>query len=79
MKSVLQFLIRIPGLLAIGLVRLYQIFLSPIFGNQCRFTPTCSNYMIQAIQKYGALRGIWKGTFRIMRCHPWHPGGEDPP
>ncbi len=79
MKSLVKFIVSLPGLLVIGLVRLYQIFLSPLIGNQCRFTPTCSNYMIQAIEKYGVLRGMWKGMLRVMRCHPWHPGGHDPP
>ena len=79
MKSIFVFLISLPGRLCIVLLRLYQLTLSPLIGNQCRFTPTCSNYMIQAIEKYGALRGVWKGTWRILRCHPWHPGGHDPP
>ena len=63
----------------IGGVRLYQIFLSPIFGRQCRFTPTCSNYFIQAVRKYGPCRGALRGVLRICRCHPFHPGGYDPP
>ena len=60
-------------------VRLYQLTLSPFIGRSCRFTPTCSAYYIQAVQKYGALRGSLKGIRRICRCHPWHPGGYDPP
>ncbi|MEZ6092101.1 MAG: membrane protein insertion efficiency factor YidD [Pirellulaceae bacterium] len=60
-------------------IRLYQRTISPLLGPQCRFTPSCSQYTIEAIQKYGVLRGIWKGTCRIGRCHPWHPGGYDPP
>ena len=63
----------------IGGVRLYQIFLSPIFGRQCRFEPTCSHYFIGAVRKYGPLVGAWKGVWRICRCHPFHPGGDDPP
>lgn len=77
--NVLRWLIRLPGLTMIGLVRVYQRFLSPLLGNNCRFTPSCSQYMIEAIQKYGALRGSWKGVRRICRCHPCHPGGYDPP
>ncbi len=69
----------VPSRLLIGVVRLYQIFLSPIFGRQCRFTPTCSQYFILAVRKYGALRGGWRGVLRICRCHPFHPGGHDPP
>ncbi|RLS53393.1 MAG: membrane protein insertion efficiency factor YidD [Planctomycetota bacterium] len=60
-------------------VRLYQIFLSPIFGRQCRFDPTCSHYFIGAVRKYGPIIGVWRGICRIGRCHPWHPGGDDPP
>lgn len=45
----------------------------------CRFEPTCSQYMIEAIEKYGAMRGMLHGCLRILRCHPWHPGGYDPP
>ncbi len=65
--------------LAILLIRTYQRLLSPLLGNVCRFYPSCSNYTIGAIEKYGLLRGIWKGTKRICRCHPWNPGGYDPP
>ena len=75
----LSFVTRLPAWTAIALVRVYQVTLSPIVGQQCRFQPTCSHYMIGAIQKYGVIRGIWKGTLRIGRCHPWHPGGYDPP
>ena len=73
----LRWLFDLPALLLIGGVRLYQIFLSPIFGRQCRFWPTCSQYFIDAVKKYGAVRGSIKGTLRICRCHPWHPGGID--
>jgi putative membrane protein insertion efficiency factor len=69
----------LPAGLLIGLVRLYQLTLSPVLGRQCRFHPTCSQYFILAVQKYGALRGSWRGVRRILRCHPWHPGGEDWP
>jgi putative membrane protein insertion efficiency factor len=63
----------------VGMVRLYQWTISPLLGRRCRFTPSCSEYMIQAVHKYGALRGVWRGLLRICRCHPWHPGGFDPP
>lgn len=62
----------------VGLIRLYQLALSPWFGQQCRFTPTCSEYTRQAILKHGALKGAWLGLKRVGRCHPWHPGGHDP-
>jgi putative membrane protein insertion efficiency factor len=60
-------------------VRCYQVLLGPIMGGHCRFTPTCSHYFIEAVEKHGPLRGAGKGIARICRCHPWHPGGYDPP
>jgi putative membrane protein insertion efficiency factor len=63
----------------IGMVRLYQWTISPMLGPVCRFHPSCSEYFIQAVRKYGPLRGAWRGVCRIGRCHPWHPGGYDPP
>jgi hypothetical protein len=71
--------VSLPSCLLIGAVRLYQIFLSPILGRQCRYTPTCSQYFILAVKKYGAWRGAWRGMLRICRCHPFHAGGYDPP
>lgn len=75
----LRFLWDLPAWLLIGLTRVYQWTLSPIIGRQCRFTPSCSNYFIGAVRKYGAVRGAWRGVLRICRCHPFHPGGYDPP
>jgi putative membrane protein insertion efficiency factor len=70
--------------LLILLVRFYQVVLNPplrwIFGNNiCRFEPSCSHYMIQAIQKYGPFRGVPKGLWRLCRCNPFCEGGHDPP
>lgn len=62
-----------------GLIKIYQRLLSPLIGPACRFYPSCSNYTLQAIEKYGPLCGVWKGFRRILRCNPWHPGGYDPP
>lgn len=62
----------------IGLVRVYQVTLSRFLGGQCRFMPTCSQYAIDAINKYGAWRGGWKAAKRICRCHPWGGSGYDP-
>jgi putative membrane protein insertion efficiency factor len=62
----------------IGLIRFYQLVLSPFMGNQCRFTPTCSNFAREAVEKHGAIKGSWLAIRRISRCHPWHPGGHDP-
>jgi putative membrane protein insertion efficiency factor len=70
---------RLPALTIIAFVRVYQWTLSPIIGRQCRFQPTCSNYMIQAVEKYGAFRGTLKGIWRVIRCNPFCRGGYDPP
>jgi putative membrane protein insertion efficiency factor len=72
-------IVGLPSWTLILTVRLYQIFLSPLLGRNCRFRPTCSNYFIQAVLKYGALSGSLRGTWRIIRCNPFHPGGFDPP
>jgi putative membrane protein insertion efficiency factor len=68
-----------PSRLLIGAVRLYQIFLSPLLGQHCRFYPSCSRYFIASVEKHGAIRGAARGLLRICRCHPFHPGGYDPP
>jgi len=56
----------------------YRLLLSPFFGSQCRFYPSCSNYAREAIEIHGSLRGSWLAVTRILRCGPWHPGGTDP-
>lgn len=65
--------------LLIALVRGYQWCLSPLLGPHCRYTPTCSEYFVQAVRKYGPWSGAWRGLRRIARCHPFRPGGYDPP
>ena len=75
----LRTIARLPALAIIALVRVYQFTLSPIFGRQCRFQPTCSHYMIGAVEKHGAWRGFWMGIWRILRCNPFCRGGYDPP
>ncbi len=65
-------------LILIGLIRMYQLTLSRLFPPSCRFYPTCSEYTLQAIAKHGPLKGTWLGIRRILRCHPFHPGGYDP-
>jgi hypothetical protein len=70
-----------PGLTGRALVavlRLYKRYLSPLLPSACRFQPTCSEYMMQAIQDHGAARGAWMGLKRLARCHPLHSGGLDP-
>jgi putative membrane protein insertion efficiency factor len=64
--------------LILDLIRLYKMFLSPFLPPSCRFDPTCSEYTIQAVEKYGAFRGIWMGVKRICRCQPFSKGGSDP-
>ena len=62
----------------IWLIRAYQLLISPLFGNHCRFYPSCSQYAVEAINRYGVLMGGWLALRRVLRCHPWHPGGVDP-
>jgi hypothetical protein len=64
--------------LLIGLVRVYQYLISPLLGPRCRFHPSCSHYAVEAVEQHGALRGSWLALRRLLRCHPWHPGGYDP-
>ncbi|MTI93895.1 MAG: membrane protein insertion efficiency factor YidD [Firmicutes bacterium] len=64
--------------LMVIIIRLYQRVLSPLLGARCRFVPTCSEYGIQAYNKYGFFKGTYLTLRRIMRCHPFHPGGYDP-
>ena len=64
--------------LLLGVIRAYRYLLKPWWGNQCRFTPSCSEYAMGAIENHGALHGSWLATRRICRCHPWHAGGIDP-
>ncbi len=63
---------------ALFLLRCYKRFLSPLLPPMCRFEPTCSVYTMQAVEKYGVLRGVWLGMKRLGRCHPFNPGGWDP-
>jgi putative membrane protein insertion efficiency factor len=79
MRRFASMLWHLPATLLIGAVRIYQWTLSPLIGQHCRFQPTCSAYFILAVRKYGAIRGAWRGILRIGRCHPWNPGGYDPP
>ena len=79
LKNRARGILQIPALLAIGAVKLYQYLISPWLGRRCRFYPSCSQYFILSVQKFGLIRGFCKGTVRICRCHPWNPGGYDPP
>jgi len=62
----------------LGLIRIYQYFISPLMPKACRFHPSCSAYAYDAIRLHGVLKGISLGLWRILRCHPFHPGGYDP-
>jgi putative membrane protein insertion efficiency factor len=64
--------------IALKLIRGYQIVISPLFPPSCRYLPTCSNYGYEAIEKYGIIKGGWMAIRRILRCHPFRPGGYDP-
>ncbi len=79
LTTILCAIVRIPAWILIGMARVYQYTLSPILGRHCRFHPTCSVYFIEAVKKYGAIRGACRGIWRICRCNPWNPGGYDPP
>ena len=70
------------NLFLVSLIRLYKKYLSPLleylFGKGCRFTPTCSEYTIEALERFGTLKGLWMGIKRFLRCHPWGGSGFDP-
>ena len=75
----LRRLFHLPRLVLMGLVRVYQLIISPHLPSSCRYTPTCSNYAVQALQKYGAVKGTILAVWRILRCNPWARHGYDPP
>jgi putative membrane protein insertion efficiency factor len=64
--------------IVIATLGFYKRFLSPLLPSACRFYPTCSEYMMQAVEKHGVARGVWMGTKRLAKCHPFHAGGVDP-
>jgi len=79
MVKLVQWLRQFLVLLLILLVRFYQVCLGPLLPKVCRYYPSCSEYFVLSVQKYGPVRGTWKGICRICRCHPWSKGGFDPP
>jgi len=79
LSAVLRWPERLAIGLLVGLIWVYQRTVSPMLGNACRFEPSCSRYMVECLRKYGLFRGLAKGLRRVSRCHPWDPGGYDPP
>jgi uncharacterized protein len=71
-------MLLLPRRVLASLVRGYQLTISPLLPPSCRFTPSCSQYALEAITRHGALRGTWLAARRLIRCHPFHPGGFDP-
>jgi putative membrane protein insertion efficiency factor len=78
-RAALAFAARLGSRFALLLIRVYQLTLSPLLGKSCRFEPSCSRYTARCIELHGVGRGGWLGLRRIARCHPFHPGGFDPP
>ncbi len=68
---------RAAGSLLIGMVRGYQLLLSPLLPPSCRFYPSCSAYAVDALRRHGPLAGVWLTAMRLLKCHPFHPGGVD--
>ena len=77
MNRTLTFVWLLPRNLCVLVLRLYRAVISPLYGDVCRYYPSCSSYTLQAIQHHGVVRGVWLGTRRIARCHPWAAGGID--
>ena len=77
MSSVATFVLLVPRNLSVVILRAYRAVISPLYGDVCRYYPSCSSYALQAIQQHGMVRGSWMGMRRIARCHPWAAGGID--
>jgi hypothetical protein len=78
MRGVADTVVRLPRLVAMGLIRAYQILVSPWLAGNCRFLPSCSQYAMEALERHGLFRGGWLALRRLGRCHPFRPGGYDP-
>ena len=72
---ILTFVARLPALLLMGLIRLYQVTISPLIGPTCKYYPSCSHYGLEAVRRHGALRGTVLAGWRVLRCNPWSHGG----
>jgi putative membrane protein insertion efficiency factor len=77
MKHTGSFLLLLPRNVCVVILRAYRAVISPLYGDVCRYYPSCSHYTLQAIQRHGVIRGVWMGSLRIARCHPWAAGGVD--
>jgi putative membrane protein insertion efficiency factor len=77
-KKYLDITLKLLAVPFILLIKIYQLLISPLFPSSCRYTPTCSHYTLEALKKYGLLKGSWLGIKRISRCHPWGGSGYDP-
>ncbi|MBB5633108.1 hypothetical protein BKA04_001331 [Cryobacterium mesophilum] len=77
MKAVATVLFLLPRNVCIAILRVYRVVISPLYGDVCRYYPSCSHYALHAIQQHGVMKGIWLGSRRIARCHPWAAGGVD--
>ncbi len=77
MNRALAFALLLPRNICVAILIAYRAVISPLYGDVCRYYPSCSHYTLQAIQQHGVLRGVWLGTRRIGRCHPWAAGGVD--
>jgi len=75
--KILTVALLVPRNLCVLILRIYRAVISPLYGDVCRYYPSCSAYTLQAIQEHGVIRGVWLGTRRIARCHPWAEGGID--
>jgi putative membrane protein insertion efficiency factor len=77
MNSAASWIVLAPRNACVAILKVYRAVISPLYGDVCRYYPSCSHYAMQAIQHHGVVRGVWLGTRRIARCHPWAEGGID--
>jgi uncharacterized protein len=73
----MTFLLLLPRNICVAILRVYRAVISPLYGDVCRYYPSCSAYTLEAIQRHGVVRGVWLGGRRLLRCHPWSRGGVD--
>ena len=76
-RRLVRLAVRLPALAVVGLLRLWQLLVSPVYGQTCRFYPSCTAYAMEAVDRHGLVRGGWLAVRRLARCHPWNPGGVD--